>query len=116
MVSEPIFHCSLRSDWQAAQAVGEYIISSRGRTLADEGFIHACYSHQIDAVLARFYGDVTEPMCLLRIDPGLLTVPVVAENLLGGDELFPHIYGPLPVDAVDRVQALRHDATGWRTP
>ena len=105
-MAEPIFHCSLLTDWQAAQAAGEYTISTRGRTLAQEGFIHAAYADQVDGVLSRFYADVTEPMVLLRIDPDRLGVPVVPERPPGADELFPHVYGPVPVDAVVEVTEL----------
>jgi len=112
----PIYHCSLVADWQDAQAAGEYTISSRGRTLADEGFVHASYAEQVPGVLQRFYADLTEPLCLLRIDPDLLAAPVVAENLMGGEELFPHIYGPVAVSAVVGVEELVRDGDGWRWP
>jgi uncharacterized protein (DUF952 family) len=112
-----IYHCSLVADWNAAQAVGAYTISSRGRTLEQEGFVHASYAGQIAGVLQRFYADVTEPMCLLVIDADKLGVPVIAENLVGGSELFPHIYGPIPVAAVVEVAALVRDGrAGWRSP
>jgi uncharacterized protein (DUF952 family) len=111
-----IYHCSLVSDWQVAQVVGEYAMSSRGRTLADEGFVHASYAEQVPGVLQRFYADLTDPLCLLRIDPDLLGVPVVAENLMGGEELFPHIYGPVPVAAVVGVEELVRDGDSWEWP
>ena len=112
-----IYHCSLAGDWRAAQAVGEYTVSSRGRTLEQEGFVHASHSGQIAVVLQRFYADVTEPMCLLVIDPDKLGVPVIAENLTGGQELFPHIYGAIPVTAVVEVVALvRCEQAGWGSP
>ena len=102
---------------QSAQPVGEYAISSRGRTLEQEGFVHASYPGQIAGVLQRFYSDVTEPMCLLVIDPEKLGAPVVDENLAGGDELFPHIYGAIPVSAVVEVVPLVRDGrAGWRSP
>ena len=112
-----IYHCSLVADWQAAQQVGEYTVSSRGRTLEQEGFVHAGYSGQIAGVLQRFYADVTEPMCLLVIDPDKVGAPVIVENLAGGEELFPHVYGPVPVSAVVEVAALVRDGqAGWRSP
>ena len=119
--SEPsgrlIYHCSLVADWRAAQTDGEYTMSSRGRTLEQEGFVHASYPGQIAGVLQRFYADVTEPMCLLVIDPDKLGVAVIAENLTGGQELFPHIYGAIPVSAVVDVVALVRDTpAGWRSP
>ncbi|MGS0684090.1 DUF952 domain-containing protein [Nakamurella sp. GG22] len=114
--SRPIYHCSLVSDWESAQRSGTYSISSRGRTLAEEGFVHASYAGQVPGVLQRFYADLEEPLCLLTIDPELVGAPVVAENLTGGDELFPHIYGPIPVAAVTAVIELHRDDTGWRAP
>ncbi len=97
--------------------MGEYTISSRGRTFEQEGFVHASYPGQTAGVLQSFYADVTEPMCLLVIDPDRLGVPVIAENLIGGEELFPHIYGPIPVTAVVEVVALVLDEqAGWRSP
>ncbi|HEY5117502.1 MAG TPA: DUF952 domain-containing protein [Nakamurella sp.] len=124
-----IYHCALVADWQAAQSarsarsgqsdqtVGEYTISSRGRTLEQEGFVHAGYAGQIAGVLQRFYADVAEPMCLLIVDPDKVGAPVIAENLNGGTELFPHIYGPIPVSAVVDVTGLVRDGqAGWRSP
>ena len=55
--------------------------------------------------------------CLLAVDPDKLGVPVIAENLTGGHELFPHIYGAVPVTAVVEVAALVRDGqSGWRSP
>lgn len=105
-MSELIYHCSLLSDWEAAKAAGEYTISTRGRTLQQEGFLHASYAHQVDGVLERYYSDVTEPMVLLVIDPERLSVPVVPESPPGAPEQFPHIYGPLDPAAVLQVRPL----------
>jgi uncharacterized protein (DUF952 family) len=115
-VSEPVYHCSLVSDWQDAQRSGSYTISSRGRTLADEGFVHASYAEQVPGVLQRYYADLTEPLCLLTIDPDRVGAAVVAENLTGGAELFPHIYGPIPVQAVTAVAPLVRGDDGWWWP
>jgi uncharacterized protein (DUF952 family) len=102
-----IFHLALASDWEAAQAGGAYTTSTRGRTLAEEGFIHASRGDQWPAVRERFYADVTEPLLLLQIDTTLLGVPVVEEPAVpGGTETFPHVYGPLPVEAVVKAIPL----------
>jgi uncharacterized protein (DUF952 family) len=114
-MADPIYHISLVAEWRAARGAGEYTMSSNGVTLEQQGFIHCCYATQINGVLQRFYTDVTEPMCLLAIDPDRIFVPVVAENLEGGSELFPHIYGPIPITAVTEVSMLTRDEhTGWR--
>lgn len=106
MGTERLFHVAFGRDWEAAKEVGEYRVSTRGRTLAEEGFLHASYAHQWQGVRDAYYGDVTEPLVLLEVDPGLLDVPVVDEVPAGGAEAFPHVYGPLPVAAVVAVREL----------
>jgi uncharacterized protein (DUF952 family) len=74
-------------------------MSTRSRTLAEEGFIHCSYAEQVAATVARYYGDVAE-VVVLRIDPHRLTAPIVVEDLAGTGEEFPHVYGPIALDAV----------------
>ena len=110
MATEHLFHVALAADWEAARQAGDYRVSSLGRTLVEEGFLHASYAHQWPGVLAAYYADVAEPLVLLEIDPDRLAVPVVVEAPAGsqpGAEEFPHVYGPLPVDAVVAVTPLR---------
>jgi uncharacterized protein (DUF952 family) len=65
-------------------------------------------------VAQRFYADVSE-LVLLTIDPDRLTAPVVDEPPADGiDELFPHVYGPIPVDAVVRAEPWRPDDGCYR--
>jgi len=101
-----IFHIATAADWEAATRSGSYTTSTRGRTLAEEGFIHASHEDQWQQVKAAFYADTTEPLVLLAIDPGKLTSPVVEEVPDGADRAFPHIYGPLNADAVVRAIPL----------
>lgn len=116
-MTQRIYHCATADDWAAARQAGDYRISTRGRTLADEGFLHASYADQVHGVLDRFYADVDGELLLLVIDPELLGVPVIAESPgPGSSELFPHIFGPLPVDAVVDVEPLERTTTGWRRP
>ena len=106
MPAVDLFHIALAADWAAAQATGEYTTSTRGRTLAEEGFIHCSFADQVDATAARFYADVDDAV-LLRIDPRRLSSRVEIEDLYGTGEHFPHVYGPIPVTAVVGVQPLR---------
>lgn len=104
-----VHHIALASDWAAAQRTGSYEISTVGRTLSDEGFVHASFADQVDGVAHRFYGGLSEPLVVLEIDPELLDAAVVVEP---GDptdpssERFPHVYGPIPVRAVTGVVPL----------
>lgn len=106
-----IFHLALASDWAAAQDAGAYTTSTRGRTLPEEGFIHCSRGDQWPTVRERFYADVAEPLLLLQIDTDRLDVPVVVEpGEPGSSETFPHVYGPIPLDAV--VKAMPVPARG----
>jgi uncharacterized protein (DUF952 family)/uncharacterized glyoxalase superfamily protein PhnB len=109
---EVLFHIARRSDWEAAARVGAYRISTLDRTLAQEGFIHLSFAHQVRGVADRFYADVDEPLVLLSIDPSKLTASVLIEPVAGTDEQFPHLYGELTVEAVRRVTAYRRGDDG----
>ena len=101
-----IFHIATVADWEAAQASGSYTTSTRGRTLDEEGFIHASRGNQWPRVREAVYGDLAEPLVLLVIETDLLDVPVVEEEVPGTGETFPHLYGPLPPAAVVQVVPL----------
>jgi len=42
----------------------------------------------------------------MHIDTELLTPELVYENTVGGDELFPHVYGEINMDAVVQIAPL----------
>lgn len=67
-------------------------------SLEKEGFIHCSYADQLDGVLERYYADAGE-VVVLAIDANKLTSPLVSEPSTN-DEPYPHIYGPLNVDAI----------------
>ena len=94
-----IYHLALAEEWRAAKACGEYRRSTRGLSLEQVGFIHASGAHQVEATFWRFYADA-EAVVLLTLDPGGLDAPLRWEAAPECDELFPHIYGPVPVGAV----------------
>jgi uncharacterized protein (DUF952 family) len=111
-----LVHLAMPDDWAAAQAGGEYRMSTRGVTLEQEGFIHCSFDHQGLGVARRFYADVDE-LVLLRLDPSLLGSEVVVEPPFpGAVEHFPHIYGPIPLTAVISATPWRRDPDGWAEP
>jgi len=102
-----IFHIATVADWEAARVSGTYTTSTRGRTLEEEGYLHASREDQWEGVRERFYADVTEPLVLLVIDTARLDVPVVEEVPAPGmTETFPHVYGPLRPEAVVETVVL----------
>ncbi|WP_030147275.1 DUF952 domain-containing protein [Streptomyces sp. NRRL S-455] len=104
-----ILHITERSLWDAAREHGEYRMSTHGRTLAQEGFIHCSTRGQLPSVAAFLYDSCEDPdeLVVLVVDPGRLDVPVKYEAPEPGAEKFPHVYGPIPVDAVVRVEPWR---------
>ena len=102
-----IFHITSQAEWEVARVFGEY----RPRTFAREGFIHCSYAQQVVPVANRLFRGAQD-LVLLEIDTTRLTCPIVDENLEGGGEQFPHVYGPLPASAVAAVHAFPCDAEG----
>jgi uncharacterized protein (DUF952 family) len=107
-----IYHIATADDWQQAVRDGEYTTSTIGRTLAEEGFLHASSAGQVNWVANTFYRDVTGDLVLLVIDTTLLASPLRYEDVPGWDEPFPHVYGPLNPDAVTEAVPLRAGPDG----
>jgi uncharacterized protein (DUF952 family) len=105
-----IFHISSPAEWLAAQKAGDYRSSSRGRTLAEEGFIHCSRAFQIDDVLSRYYVDAG-PLLLLSIEESLLSSECRDDEIAPG-VFFPHVYGPIDLAAVVTVTPLEPAGDG----
>lgn len=93
-----IFHIATLADWKEAEASGTYAMSTLGRTLDEEGYIHAARHDQVPTVRDRYYADVTDPLVVLEIETDRLDAEVKDEQV--GDEVYPHVYGPIPTSAV----------------
>ncbi|HEY7325498.1 MAG TPA: DUF952 domain-containing protein [Streptosporangiaceae bacterium] len=106
-----LVHLADRSDWLAAETAGEYRMSTRGVTLAEQGFIHCSLRYQLRAVAERYYADA-DNLVLLVIDSERVASPIRYEAAPDGLGTYPHIYGPLPVAAVAAVIPVRRDQEG----
>ncbi|HEX3964024.1 MAG TPA: DUF952 domain-containing protein [Trebonia sp.] len=95
-----IYHIATADDWDRAIRDGQYTTSTIGRTLAEEGFLHASAASQVNWVANNFYRGVPGDLVLLVIDTARLASPLRYDDVSGWDEPFPHIYGPLNADAV----------------
>jgi uncharacterized protein (DUF952 family)/uncharacterized glyoxalase superfamily protein PhnB len=109
---QTLFHIALRHDWVAARDNGAYRVSTRGRTLDQQGYIHLSFAGQVQSVANAAYRDAGEALVLLTIDPAKLAAGVVVEPGDGTDEAFPHLYGELPLAAVRRVTPYAPTADG----
>jgi glutathione S-transferase len=97
-LDQPLFHLALKEDWEQARETGTYQWSTRGMRLVEVGFIHCSWQEQVAKTFERFYADAGDVL-LLEIDPTRLSAPLRADAIPTG-ELFPHLYGPLPIEAV----------------
>jgi uncharacterized protein (DUF952 family) len=106
-----IYHITAASDWEQARRDGEYRLSTLGRSLADEGFIHASTAPQVALVANAFYQNASD-LLVLFIDGDRVEPEIRYEHVPAADDPFPHIYGPLNVDAVVKTVPLERDASG----
>ena len=94
-----LYHITTAHAWTVARSAGSYCESTRGLSLADVGFIHCSYARQVPRVAQALYRGASG-LVLLVIDPDRLAAELREEDLDGSGEVFPHIYGPLNLDAV----------------
>ena len=107
-----IFHITTMAEASEAAKSGEYA----PRAFEREGFIHCSYAHQVCNVANRRFKGQTD-LVLFEIDPARVPHRIIDENLEGGTELFPHIYGRLPMSTVMQTHAfLCNDAGEFQFP
>ena len=106
-----IYHIAAAADWARAVRDGQYTMSTFGRALADEGFIHASQPAQVALVANAFYQGVPD-LVLLVIDTERVASPIRYERVPGQDLPYPHIYGPLDTDAVVEARPFAPGPSG----
>ena len=110
-----ILHITTRKAWIEATRTGAYSAPS----LETEGFIHGSTLKQLLPVAGKFYRGQTG-LVVLEIDPARLSSELKWEPPSGGGpppgvpegEAFPHVYGPINLDAVIQVLDLEADHNG----
>lgn len=100
------FHLTPIAVWEAQRGESSYAPESFDR----EGFIHCTDGEErVIEVGNRYYTGDPRPYCLLTIDRERVVAPIVYED---PDNVYPHIYGPLNMDAVVAMRAVRRGADG----
>jgi uncharacterized protein (DUF952 family) len=107
-----ILHITTRGEWENAKRMGAYETPS----LSTEGFLHCSTVRQAVATANRFFRGARD-LVLLVIDEAVASSQVRYEPPAGGvhadrNDLFPHLYGPLNLDAVVRVVDFPPHADG----
>jgi uncharacterized protein (DUF952 family) len=101
MADDLIFHMCRREEWRTARAHGIYRGSSQD---AADGYIHFSTREQVVASAAKHRAG-QDGLMLLSVDATRLGDALKWEPSRGG-QLFPHLHGPLALDAVVRVDDL----------
>jgi len=96
-----------RDEWAAAQAAG--VFQGSGVDLAD-GYIHFSAADQAEETARKYFAGRNDLM-LLTVDADRFGAEMRWEPSRGG-ALFPHLYAPLPVEAVIEARALALGADG----
>lgn len=102
-----IIHITKKAEWELAVTNGFY----RAPSLEKEGFIHCSLDTQVLGVANYKYKGQSD-LVLLEIEALKVKSKVVYEDLYSLNELYPHIYGPINIDAVNRVIPFRHQLDG----
>jgi uncharacterized protein (DUF952 family) len=105
---ETILHITTPAAWDAAQADGLVVAAS----LEEEGFIHCSTPAQVVATADRIFRGSGD-LLVLVVDPSRVEAPLRHETADVAGEAFPHIYGPLNLDAVVGTATLREGADGY---
>ena len=92
-----IFHICPQTEWEAAQATGEY----RADSLATEGFIHCSTPEQVLLPANRYFRG-REGLILVALETERLQAELRFEEARNA-EVYPHIYGPINLDATVKV-------------
>jgi uncharacterized protein (DUF952 family) len=106
-----ILHIASRDEWKEAQSQGGYVAPS----LQTEGFIHCSTDVQVVPVANAFYKGRND-LVLLVIDETKLKAELKWEAPAGPpaagiseSDSFPHVFGPINLDAVVAVLDLTAD-------
>jgi uncharacterized protein (DUF952 family) len=98
---QTIYRMCRRAEWERAASNGVYAGSSQDTA---DGFLHFSTAGQVVESAARHRAG-QDKLVLLAVDAAHLGDALKWEKSRGG-ALFPHLYGPLPLDAVGAVHDL----------
>jgi uncharacterized protein (DUF952 family) len=96
-----IYNVTKKEQWEKALSNGIYEAAS----LKSEGFIHSSAINQITGVLERYFENEKD-LVLLHIDEDKLISTVRYQLAESVEEIFPHIFGPINLDAIAKTEEL----------
>ncbi len=104
-----IYKICERASWRQAEQAGTYAGSAAD---ARDGFIHFSTATQLDGTMQKHFAGARD-LLLVAVEPSELGPALKWERSRGG-ELFPHLYGALPLTAVRWTKPLADEIAGRR--
>ena len=114
MASNTFLHLTTKQAWEDALKVGTYSLSTKGKTLEEVGFLHGSFADQVEEVAGFVFAGSTEDLILLHLEIDKLAsdgILVRVEEASNGKS-YPHIYGAIPCNLVDRVSTAHINPEG----
>lgn len=111
MAARTIYKIVSEREWRAAEAAGRFEGSAVD---LKDGFIHFSTAAQAPETAAKHFAGAHD-LLLVAVDTGALDRTNGADlkwEVSRGGALFPHLYAPLPMSAVRRVEPLPLCASG----
>jgi uncharacterized protein (DUF952 family) len=97
------------AEWRAAEQAGKFLGSAVDTR---DGFIHFSSAAQVAETAAKHFARQTD-LLLIAVDGDALGAALTWERSRN-DDLFPHLYGPLPMSAVRWARPLPDEVDGKR--
>lgn len=95
-------------------------------SLAKEGFIHCSLEASVIPVANDYFGAETDTLLLLKINPAKVAAPTKYEapipqagagtGHLNSAPVFPHVYGPIELTAIEGIGMLGREHAQYRWP
>ena len=114
MAETDFLHLTTKHAWEDAMKDGNYSLSTKGKTLEEVGFIHGSFADQVEEVAGFVFAGSNEELVVLHLNIEKLAsheIEVRVEEASNGKS-YPHIYGAIPCDLVDRVSLAQMNAEG----
>ena len=100
-----IYHIATQREWDEHAVSTEYAPLAYGK----EGFIHCCDLQQLESVANRYFPG-RDDLVVLELFPTRLKPET--RYVQSGDERFPHVYGLINKDAINRTFGVQCNPDG----
>jgi len=106
-----IFHITNAQGFKSLLLTGNYL----PELFSQDGFVHCSFRDQVTQTANRFFS-TQDNLLLFEINEISLCNLLKIENLEGGKELFPHVYGSIPLESISQIAIMVKTKNGFEFP